>query len=73
MPVISNVRGKGLLTAFDFPDKSKRDTFINKGLDNNIMYLGCGDKSIRFRPALIIEKNHIDTGLEMLEKIAKTL
>jgi L-lysine 6-transaminase len=73
MPVISNVRGKGLLTAFDFPDKSKRDTFINKGLDNNIMYLGCGDRSIRFRPALIIEKNHIDTGLEMLEKIAKTL
>ncbi|WDF76366.1 L-lysine 6-transaminase [Mucilaginibacter sp. KACC 22773] len=73
IPVISNVRGKGLLTAFDFPDKSKRDTFINKGLDNNIMYLGCGDKSIRFRPALIIEKNHIDTGLEMLEKIAKTL
>jgi len=73
VPVISNVRGKGLLTAFDFPDKSKRDAFINKGLDNNIMYLGCGDKSIRFRPALIIEKSHIDAGLEMLEKIAKTL
>ncbi|WP_184546300.1 L-lysine 6-transaminase [Mucilaginibacter sp. FT3.2] len=73
MPIISNVRGKGLLTAFDFPDKNKRDTFINKGLDNNIMYLGCGEKSIRFRPALIIEQSHIDTGLEMLEKIAKTL
>jgi L-lysine 6-transaminase len=37
------------------------------------MYLGCADKSIRFRPALIIEKSHIDTGLDMLEKIAKTL
>ena len=73
LPVISNVRGKGLLTAFDFPDQSKRDSFINKGLANNIMYLGCGEKSIRFRPALIIEKKHIDTGLEMLEKISKTL
>jgi L-lysine 6-transaminase len=73
LPMISNVRGKGLLTAFDFPDKAKRDAFINKGMENNIMYLGCADKSIRFRPALIIEKSHIDTGLDMLEKIAKTL
>ncbi len=73
VPIISNVRGKGLLTAFDFPDKTKRDSFINKGMDNNIMYLGCGDSSIRFRPALIIEKKHIDIGLDALEKIAKTL
>lgn len=72
-PVISNVRGKGLLTAFDFPDKSRRDTFINRGFDNNIMYLGCGDKSVRFRPALIIDKEHINLGLEVLEKISRTL
>jgi L-lysine 6-transaminase len=59
--IISNVRGKGL-TAFDFPDKTIRDNFINYGLENNIMYLGCGDRSIRFRPALIIENKHIDEG-----------
>ncbi|MFC0516140.1 L-lysine 6-transaminase [Mucilaginibacter angelicae] len=69
-PVVSNVRGKGLLTAFDFPDKTIRDNFIKKGFDNNIMYLGCGDRSVRFRPALIIEKSHIDTGLEMLEQLS---
>jgi L-lysine 6-transaminase len=67
------VRGKGLLTAFDFPDKNKRDEFIKQGFDNNIMYLGCGDKSVRFRPALIIEKDHINCGLDMLEKISRTL
>ncbi|HMG11213.1 MAG TPA: aminotransferase class III-fold pyridoxal phosphate-dependent enzyme, partial [Mucilaginibacter sp.] len=71
--MISNVRGKGLLTAFDFPDKNKRDEFIKQGFDNNIMYLGCGDQSVRFRPALIIEKDHIDYGLDMLEKISRTL
>lgn len=71
--MISNVRGKGLLTAFDFPDKAKRDEFIKQGFDNNIMYLGCGDKSVRFRPALIIEKDHINCGLDMLEKISRTL
>ncbi len=72
-PVISNVRGKGLLTAFDFPDKAIRDRFINLGLEDHVMFLGCGSKSIRFRPALIIEKNHIDEGLTILEKIAATL
>jgi L-lysine 6-transaminase len=71
-PVVSNVRGKGLLTAFDFPDKTIRDNFIKRGFENNIMYLGCGERSVRFRPALIIEKSHIDTGLEMLEKLSAT-
>lgn len=71
-PVISNVRGKGLLTAFDFPDKTIRDNFIKRGFENNIMYLGCGERSVRFRPALIIEKSHIDTGLEMLEQLSST-
>ena len=72
-PVISNIRGKGLLTAFDFPDKAIRDRFINSGLEDHVMFLGCGSKSIRFRPALIIEKNHIDEGLTILEKIAAIL
>jgi len=71
-PVISNVRGKGLLTAFDFPDKTIRDNFIKAGLEQNVMFLGCGDKTIRFRPALIIEKEHIDLGLTILENICQT-
>jgi len=72
-PIMTNVRGKGLLTAFDFPDKETRDKFINLGLDKHVMYLGCGSKSIRFRPALIIEKNHIDEGLDILKNIVATL
>jgi len=38
-----------------------------------VMYLGCGNNSIRFRPALIINKNHIDDGLTILEKISGKL
>lgn len=70
---ISNVRGRGLLTAFDFPNKETRDKFIAKGMEENVMFLGSGDKTIRFRPALIIEEKHIDTGLEILEKILPSL
>jgi L-lysine 6-transaminase len=66
---ISNVRGKGLLCAFDFPDSEMRNTFIQKGMEQNVMFLGCGAKTIRFRPALIIEKDHIDQGLDVMQKI----
>ena len=71
--IISNVRGKGLLTAFDFPDKNTRDAFIRVGMEQKVMFLGCGDRTIRFRPALIIEKNHIDEGLTILENISAKL
>jgi L-lysine 6-transaminase len=37
------------------------------------MYLGCGERSIRFRPALIIDKNHIDDGLTILQNITAIL
>jgi L-lysine 6-transaminase len=66
---ISNVRGRGLLTAFDFPDKQIRDKFIRDGLEHNVMFLGCGDKSIRFRPALIMTKKTVDEGLEVIDEI----
>lgn len=67
--LISNVRGRGLLTAFDFPDKAKRDRFIKEGMKQNVMFLGCGNHTIRFRPALIMDRAHIDEGLSVLEKI----
>lgn len=70
---VSNVRGRGLLTAFDFPSKDMRDKFVAKGMENNVMFLGCGSQTIRFRPALILEKSHIDQGLDVMEKIIKEL
>ncbi|MEJ5994207.1 L-lysine 6-transaminase [Pedobacter sp. Du54] len=70
---MSNVRGRGLLTAFDFPTKEMRNAFIQKGIENNVMFLGCGNQTIRFRPALCIEKQHIDLGIEVMEKILPTL
>lgn len=66
---ISNVRGKGLLCAFDFPNGEMRNAFIQKGLEHNVMFLGCGPQTVRFRPALIMEKSHIDQGLEVMHKV----
>jgi L-lysine 6-transaminase len=70
---ISNVRGRGLLCAFDFVNKDMRNAFIQKGIEHNVMFLGCGNQTIRFRPALCIEKKHIDEGMEVMEKILPSL
>jgi L-lysine 6-transaminase len=67
------VRGKGLLTAFDLPNKTMRDRFIAKGLEKRAMFLGCGQSTIRFRPALTIQKEHIDQGIQIIEKILPEL
>ncbi|MDF3077467.1 MAG: L-lysine 6-transaminase [Sphingobacteriaceae bacterium] len=68
-PQLKQVRGRGLLVSFDLPDKDKRNTFIEEGMKRNVMFLACGEKSIRFRPALNIQKEHIDQGIETIEKI----
>ncbi|SEN39674.1 L-lysine 6-transaminase precursor [bacterium A37T11] len=72
-PIVTNVRGKGLLCAFDFPDKAKRDQFLIKGMEKGVLFLGCGDRSIRFRPALIIQENDIDQGLAVMNDILAIL
>lgn len=72
-PIITNVRGRGLLTAFDLPDRATRDRFITKGMEQHVMFLGCGERTIRFRPALIMDKQHIDEGLDVLGNISKIL
>jgi len=64
---ISNPRGKGLFCAFDLPDTHARDAVIKECRNNGLMILPCGDKTIRFRPPLTIEKAHIDEGLEIIE------
>jgi L-lysine 6-transaminase len=71
--MMSNVRGRGLLCSFDFAEGKSRDEFIERGMQQHVMFLGCSDRTIRFRPALIIEKNNIDEGLTVLENIVSTL
>lgn len=71
--LVSNVRGKGLLSAFDFPTKAQRDSFVSEGMKHNAMFLGCGNNSIRFRPALILEKKHVDEGMVIVDKILRSM
>src|SRR5262249_45552319 len=51
-PIIDNARGKGLMCAFDLPDAATRDKLIKRCFADGMLVLGCGTRSIRFRPAL---------------------
>jgi L-lysine 6-transaminase len=66
--MISNVRGRGLMCALDFPTMQDRDLFRQKCYENNLILLGCGDKTVRFRPALNLTKEEVDEGMIMIRK-----
>ena len=69
--IISNARGLGLMCAFDFPTPEERNRFKDLCYDNKLLILGCGEKSIRFRPPLTINKEEIKEGLEIIIKVLK--
>ena len=58
-PIISAVRGRGLLLAFDLPDAATREEFWKGAYDLGVFALRSGERSIRCRPALDITKEVI--------------
>ncbi len=71
--LLSNVRGKGLFTAFDLPTTEQRDKVKKKAFDKKALFLKCGDRSIRFRPPLIITEEEIDEGMGILRECLKAI
>uniref|UniRef100_A0A7E4V294 Gamma-amino-N-butyrate transaminase n=1 Tax=Panagrellus redivivus TaxID=6233 RepID=A0A7E4V294_PANRE len=71
--LIFNVRGMGTLTAFDTSDTKTRDKLLDIALARGLQIGGCGDTSIRFRPALIFDEPHLKLTLEILERAIKDL
>jgi len=67
--LISNVRGLGLMCSFDLPSAELRNQFRENCYKEKLMILGCGEKSIRFRPPLNITENEIDKGLTIVRKV----
>lgn len=67
-PQLKNARGLGLMVAFDFQSTEQRDTFIKSAMDNKLLILGCGEKSVRFRPHLTVTKNEIDQAINIVRQ-----
>ena len=68
---LENVRGKGLMLAFDLQNKNIRNNFVIESLKHGLVLLGCGEHSIRVIPPYIVSKKEIDQSLEIVEAANK--
>jgi L-lysine 6-transaminase len=62
--LISNVRGRGLFVAFDLETREERDAMVTDlRTAEHLIVLPCGERSIRFRPALSVSEDEIEEAL----------
>lgn len=67
-PSVTNVRGRGLMCAFDVPSMAFRSQLLARCYDEGVVILGCGEHSVRFRSPLTITREEINAGIERLRK-----
>lgn len=71
--ILFNARGLGLFCAFDVKNADLRNAIIKKCMENKLLILGCGYKTVRFRPPLTINKANIDKGIEIIRDSIRKL
>ncbi|QOV33977.1 L-lysine 6-transaminase [Streptomyces ferrugineus] len=69
-PVASNSRGRGLMSAIDLPDSGVRDEVVRRlRTEEQVIALPCGERSVRFRPALSITQDELAVALRALDRV----
>lgn len=71
--LVSNVRAKGLMAAFDLPSAELRDAALKAFLAHDVMVLASGHQSARFRPPLNLSTEEAAEGIRRMEKALQTL
>ncbi|MDX1659740.1 MAG: L-lysine 6-transaminase [Nitriliruptorales bacterium] len=72
--VVSNVRGRGLMCAFDLPDRETRDRVLSGVFaDEHVFLIGCGSSSVRFRPPLTATEADLDHAVAALDRVLRRL
>jgi len=74
-PWVGQVRGRGLMIGIELvksqetcePNPEARQEVIEKAFQRGLLVLGCGASTVRLMPPLIIEREHADTALEILD------
>jgi len=71
--LVSNVRGRGLMAAFDLPSGEVRDAALKAFMANDVMVLASGARSARFRPPLNLSVEEAAEGIRRMEKALEQL
>jgi L-lysine 6-transaminase len=67
-PVLSAVRGRGFMIAFDLPTTELREEFLRGLFERGLLALRAGPRSIRFRPALDLPEEAVGQAISILKK-----
>ena len=70
---VSNVRGRGLMCAFDLPSGEIRNKAIDEMENNDLLVRASGHNSIRFRPHLNLTSDEAAEGLQKMEKSIRAI
>ena len=65
--IINAIRGRGLLLAFDLPNREMRDQFWKGAYELGLLVVRCGEKSIRLRPVLDVKDEVIEEALRLMD------
>jgi L-lysine 6-transaminase len=71
--LVSNARGRGLLCAIDLDSAQNRDQLKRKAYEEGLILIGCGDRSIRFRPPLTLSTSEVDEGIAIIRHALKEI
>ena len=71
--LVSNVRGRGLMAAFDLPSGDVRDAALKAFMGHDVMVLSSGHQSARFRPPLNLSMEEAAEGIRRMEKALQDL
>lgn len=75
-PIVGQVRGRGLMIGIELvknqetrePYPEARPRILERAFEQGLLILGCGESTVRLMPPLIVEPQHADVALEILER-----
>lgn len=71
---VTDVRGRGLMCAFSLPNSGVRDDVLATLREQeHVLLLGCGRRSVRFRPALTVSPGELGAGVAALDRVLHRL
>jgi L-lysine 6-transaminase len=71
---VSNARGRGFIAAIDLATRELRNSVLTTlWREEHVIAFGCGERSLRLRPALSMTADEVDAGCDALNRVVGRL
>jgi L-lysine 6-transaminase len=71
--IINNARGLGLFCAMNLDTKEHLEILKTKAYEKGLILIGCGERTIRFRPPLNLSREEVDEGIAIIRNCLKEI